>query len=173
MPSGTSDILTSLAQMGESLVDSRLQPPLSSRLPTSIDMATGRPTTSTGTMPDKVPSTSTNCGANPVFSAAASSEAHDCHHQHLKSKETATSAPADASVGNVSDDGRNTDTHLKETSCSSSSSSGSSGSSNVDINFKLTPNCDSEQQDSGLDVRKTFVSFIFYVTIVHCVCVSV
>lgn len=150
---GTSDILTSLAQMGESLVDSRMQsnPPLPRLTTSSADS----PAVSRQTASAASGTTATSCGSNSASTSVTSLEtaAAESHHP-VKSKDTAALPLADTPTTTVADkDGRNVELHLKETS-SSSSSCGSSSSSAVDTNFKLTPICDSEQQDSGLDVRK-------------------
>lgn len=159
---GTSDILTSLAQMGESLVDSRMQSNLPSRLTTSADssLAVSRQTAAVAAAASCTMATS--CGNNSALTSTASFDtaAAEGHHP-VKSKDTAL-PPPDTPTAVADKDGRNVDLHLKETSssssscgssCSGSSSCGSSSSSMVDTNFKLTPICDSEQQDSGLDVR--------------------
>lgn len=160
---GTSDILTSLAQMGESLVDSRMQSNLPSRFTTSADSLVVSRQTAAAAAAASV-TTATSCGSNSASTSVTSLETAAAENHHpVKSKDTAL-PPADTPTAVADKDGRNVELHLKETSssssssscgssCSGSSSCGSSSSSVVDTNFKLTPICDSEQQDSGLDVR--------------------
>lgn len=164
---GTSDILTSLAQMGESLVDSRMQSNLPSRFTTAADSLVVSRQTAAAAAAAASGTTTTSCGSNSALTSLTSvtsleTAAAENHHP-VKSKDTAL-PPADTPTAAADKDGRNVELHLKETSsssgssscgssCSGSSSCGSSSSSVVDTNFKLTPICDSEQQDSGLDVR--------------------